>query len=319
MTEPGESNEISAPTDIFQPLGFGNMLERVFKICWQNARSFLIVVGLLVVPPNILFAVAFSQLPPELFELQTETGPFAQSTPGYIPDPSELVVPGVIGLVALVLAMIGWAAATGAGYFIAESAHAGAPVEWRVGLKVGLRRLLSILWLAILTGFLMLLVFGVIFAPGLVAVIAVQDVSSILVVILMFLLALGSILCLWVFWAPAPAALITERIRGSKALRRSYRLVKDNFWWTAAVLFVMFAAAWFIGSIITGPTSILSLTGAGNPSLILSLSMAANIISMFVTLPLQVTVTALVYIDARVRKENLTPQLLREELQNSLR
>lgn len=318
MTDPGGNNDLTAAPDIFQPLGFGNILERVFKICWQNARSFLIVVGLLVVPPNVLFVLAFLQLPPELLQ-QTQSDPFASTTPEFGFNPAELVVPGALILVSIVLAIIGWAAAAGAGCFIAESAHAGAPTDWRASLKVGGRRLLSVMWITILTGLLLLVVFGVIFAPGLVAVIAVQDVSSILLVILMFILGLGSMLSLYVFIAPAPAVAVTEGIGGSKALRRSYRLVKGNFFWIAAVLFVMLAAGWFIGSIFTGPASVMSFTGAGNPTMNLSVSMVANVLSMFVTLPLQVTVLALLYVDARVRKENLTPQLLRDELQNSLR
>jgi hypothetical protein len=315
-----EGHTVPTPTpDSFRSLGFGDVLERVFKICWQNAKSFSIVIALLVVPPNILFILAIAQLPTELFE-PAQSGPFAQTPPGYSFDPGDLLVPGIVALVGFVLAVIGWACATAACYFIVESAYAGISTEWKRCLRAGAKRILSILWLAILTGLLLFLVFAVIFAPGLVAVIIARDFSSILLLILMFLLGLGALLALWVYWAPAPAVVITERIGGSKALRRSFQLVRGNFWWIAGVLFVMLVTGWVLGSLFSVPASLMSFAaGAVNPVLDLAVQLGAGTLSVFITLPLQVAVTALLYIDARVRKEAYTPVLLRSELQNSLR
>jgi hypothetical protein len=317
MTEPGVDIAQTRTEDFFKPLGFGDLLERAFRICWQNAKSFVVVVAALVVPPNILFVVALALLPPEIF-VQDPNNPI-------LVDPTSIeterfLLPLILAAVALVTAMIGWAAANAAAFYIAAGAHVGQPVPLKRALKAGLRRLHSVLWVLILSGLLPFLAFALVFAPGLVSVLIVQDVSSFIVFFVMILLAVASAVTLWVLLALSIPTLVAEGTRGTTALRRSYRLVKSNFWWTAGVILVTAVAGWLVGSILSVPAGLGSMAFLGdNPALDLSVRTAANLLSIFVTIPLQITVTALVYIDARAREEGLTPEGVREELHNSLR
>lgn len=318
MTEPGV-DVTPAPEDTsFKPLGFGDILERAFKICWQNKKAFATVIGVFVIPPNILFVIALALLPPELFPAMNN--PLLRDPPALDIDPEALVGPALMGFAALVLAMIGWAAANGAGYFVAAGAHAGEHLGPKVVLKAGLRKLHSVLWILILSGLLPFLTFALVFAPGLVAVIIVQDLSSFLLLFVMTVLAVGASVALWILFSLSVPTVIAEKIKGTTALRRSSRLVKRNFWWTAGVVLASSVAGWIIGSLITAPVAIGSMSAFSDmPALDLSVRTTVNMLSIFITLPFQVTVIALLYIDARFKDEVLTPEQLRTELHNSLR
>lgn len=317
MTEPGVDVSQTPPNTYFKPLGFGDVLDRAFRICWQNAKTFAIVVAVFVIPPNLLFVAALAMLPPEMFASMDGPRPFQDPLPF---DIDELVAPVILGVAAVMLAMIGWAAANGAGYFIAAGAYAEERPAAKVVLKAGLRKLHSVLWVLILSGLLPLIAFALVFAPGLVAVLIVQDFSSFLLLFIMTLLAIASAVALWILLTLSVPTVIAETARGTSALRRSYRLVKSNPWWIAAVILTTMVAGWIIGSLISAPAAIGSMAAFGNNvPLDLTVRTGVNLLSIFVTLPLQVTVFALVYIDARVKDEGLTPELLRTELHNSLR
>ncbi|MEA2447946.1 MAG: hypothetical protein QOK47_1583, partial [Actinomycetota bacterium] len=193
MTEPGAVVNETPTENFFRPLGFGDLLERAFKLGWQNKKAFALIIAVLVIPPNVLLVIALQFLPPELSEFGPGSTPFDGSL-----DPSSFGLPGILALIALIALIIGSAAANGAGYLVAANAHAGAPVTPKVALKSGLRRVPSVLWVLILSGLLPLLVFALVFAPGFVAVLITQDASSILLLLVMTVLAVGASVALWV-------------------------------------------------------------------------------------------------------------------------
>ncbi|OEJ27457.1 hypothetical protein AR457_26340 [Streptomyces agglomeratus] len=130
----------------------------------------------------------------------------------------------------------------------------------------------------------------------------------------------------WVTFSLAPAAVVFESQRPVAALRRSARLVKGS-WWR---IFGISALAWLIatvaGYIVQFPltiigmlTSMPGMAGAGaDPSAGEALTamagyllfiMLGSIISQIIATTYPQVVTGLLYVDQRIRRENLAPAL----------
>jgi hypothetical protein len=160
------------------------------------------------------------------------------------------------------------------------AAHAsiGDPVDIRSSYQWGLRRFGSVLLVSIMVGLIVAVGFILLIIPGLI-----------------FL----------VFLSVSVPALVVEGLRGREALRRSWNLVRTNFWHVAAVVVV--------AAIITGVVSgILSAIGGSNRVV----GAIFNIIGQVITAPYSALVTILLYLDLRARHERLTAEGLRAELQS---
>ena len=311
----------------FEPLGFGNLLERVFKISWHNFKTFAAIVGILVIPATLLFYSSFLAFPWDLIPTGPEGGDIFAQTSGDDFPIGRFVPFGILFIVGLVISMIGGAASTGAAVRTAQLAHAGLPVDARSAIKAGLRRAHSLLWVTLVAAFLALLVFAFVLAPGVTPLVTSGwsegtpnvDVTSVLLFLLMLVVALTVAGWLWLMWLLAPSVVMSEPERGTKALRRSYRLVKGKVFWIGAVVFVAFAAGWTLGSVFTIPSAFFPLSPL-MPGIrgLVAAQLVLGILPMFIYVPLQSSVNALLYVDARVRKEGLTLEAFREELQSSL-
>lgn len=151
---------------------------------------------------------------------------------------------------------------------------------------------------------------------------AFSSIVSILWVVLLVSLAvaIGVLACvlpgIWlgIAFSVAVPVVVVEGLRGSKALGRSYDLVKGRWWATlgrfAVAALLTFAVAFVIGAIVgvgggsVGSTRVAAGSGSfGNIVLQGILQYAANII----VLPFWAAVAAVVYFDLRVRKESFDP------------
>lgn len=151
---------------------------------------------------------------------------------------------------------------------------------------------------------------------------AFASILSILWVVLLISLAvaLGVLACvlpgIWlgIAFSVAVPVVVVEGVRGSKALARSYDLIKGRWWATlgrfAVAALVMFAATFVITAIVgvgggtVGSTRIEAGSASfGNVVLQGILQYAANI----VVLPFWAAVAVVVYFDLRVRKESFDP------------
>ncbi|HWL66384.1 MAG TPA: hypothetical protein VNP73_10460 [Actinomycetota bacterium] len=317
MTDPDGEATSSAPPDELRPLGFGEILERVFKICWSQAKTFLAIVGILIVPANLIFVAAFFVVPPELLAAME---PYSTVEPDIEPYIVRLIAAGVVALVGMLLLMLGTAAATGAAYVAAEASHAGLTITWSQALRTGMRRMFSILWIYFVTGMGLFLSFIIVLAPGLAAIVIDQNVGSILAIVFTTLAAFTVSGWLWLSWIFGAAVVMTEEERGTKALRRSYNLIKGRFWWTGGIVFTAMVIASFLGGIFTLPVAFASFTVLGdNIILDLAVRSIANVLGLLLSFPLQITALALLFVDARVVKEGLSKEQLQTEIQSSMR
>jgi hypothetical protein len=102
-------------------------------------------------------------------------------------------------------------------------------------------------------------------------------------------------------------ALVVEGRRGTKAMARSWELVGGHWWHAFGTLLVAWLVIGVINSVITLPFSDTSWFVQG----------LVAAVATVVTLPYGVLVGVLLYLDLRARKESLTMETLRAELQAS--
>jgi hypothetical protein len=102
-------------------------------------------------------------------------------------------------------------------------------------------------------------------------------------------------------------ALVVEGRRGTQAMSRSWELVGGHWWHAFATLLVAWLLIGVVNAVITAPFG-----GAGW----FVQAVAAAVVTV-VTLPYGVLVGVLLYLDLRARKESLTLESLRADLQAS--
>lgn len=133
-------------------------------------------------------------------------------------------------------------------------------------------------------------------------------------------------LWLWVKFSLAPAVAVIEGAGAVGALRRSAGLVRGSWWrifgCTIAAAAIVAVVGWAIQQVFSIlawiPMSTMDFDAEGSPSEIIA-SMSAvmgfvlvgSIASQAVLAPLQPLVSALLYVDQRMRQENLGPVLAR--------
>ena len=102
-------------------------------------------------------------------------------------------------------------------------------------------------------------------------------------------------------------ALVVEGWRGTQAMRRSWELVGGHWWHAFVTLVVAWLLIGVVNSVLTLPFGDTGWLGQG----------LVSAVATTVTMPYGVLVGVLLYLDLRARKENLTLEALRADLQTS--
>jgi hypothetical protein len=263
-------------TPALRPLAIGEVLDVAIKITFRHARTLALVVLIVVAPAQILSA-AVSVSQPETF-LDVEGSSV----------PSDQDVATTIGAFAaiIVLALLSSTLATGACFKAIVDAYLGSTPSWRSSLAFAARRLHSLIWLSILA-----YVLGAFALLGLI------------------------VLGVWLFvsWTVAVPAMLTEDVRGLKALRRSFRLVRGMWWRTFAIFLLGFILAGVLSSIIQGIVASLSFA-ADSTAAEFVLTSIGGILGALISTPFSAAFITVLYVDLRVRKEGFDLQLLAERL-----
>jgi hypothetical protein len=142
-----------------------------------------------------------------------------------------------------------------------------------------------------------------------------------LVVLYYVLVGVGLLLCIapgvfvGVAWVVAIPALLTEGIRGRKALRRSYRLVKGRWWPSFGLAALALVFAGFISYAVQLLFFVPLLTDAGDSvPVVLVANTLASVTSSALSTPLIAAFATVLYFDLRVRKEGFDLALLAERI-----
>jgi hypothetical protein len=279
--------ESAAPSAVPQlrPLGIGEILDVGIKITvrhfWTLARAVLIVVVPLQLMASIVdLSVAEGTLSSGGANLETDEFGNPQLEPEEIwTFFAAVLVSGVLGLLAQTIA-------TGACFKAVTDAYLGRAPSWLGSTTHVLRRLHSILWISFLTYLLGGLALLACILPG-----------------------------VWLFiaWTVAIPAFLTEELKGRRALGRSFRLVR-NFWWrTFAIIILGSILASVVSGVLVGVLVAVTFTADSTIAFVIA-NFAASVAAGVLTTPFIAAVTIVLYIDLRVRKEGFDLALLAERL-----
>jgi hypothetical protein len=194
----------------------------------------------------------------------------------------------VAAVAAGILTWVGSTLASGACFRAIASAYLGHRTEWRDSFRYAVQRLPSILWVTLLAGLATLLGFILCILPGI-------------------YLAIG--------FALAVPALLTEDVRGGRALGRSRELVRGYWWRVFAVVVLGYLLSGILGGVIQGVVGGISTVNTARDSLVGAIvSIIAGTVSTLVTTPFVAAFVTVLYFDLRVRKEAFDLQLLAERI-----
>ncbi|RJQ77092.1 hypothetical protein D5S17_16555 [Pseudonocardiaceae bacterium YIM PH 21723] len=204
-----------------------------------------------------------------------------------------------------------------------------------LGLAAGvgaLGMLISIIVSVLLNGFLTVIIgravlgreatLGSVLAelrPRLLSLTGLTFLYVLMVVAGLFVCLIGAPI-LWVFGSVAAPILVLERGTILGSLGRSFTLVKNDFWRVTGILLLTFLLSFLVGGLIQTPLTYLGggfngiFTGdptAGLSTTNLVLSTIGKFISETVMAPFTCAVTALLYVDLRMRQEGMDIELAR--------
>jgi len=265
------------------PRSGGKILDLAFNIYFGNVIRLMAAASVVIVPLTILTIVlsviAFGE--PSAFDEigLVDIGDTTRQVDLNLYNTLQIVI-GVVTILSYLLVI-------GVTYTSANAAYLGQEVDVGESVRPAFHKLHSLLWVSILS-----IVFTVL---GLIALI----VGAVVVAVML---------------AVAIPVLMVEDIRGFKACRRSWDLIRKNGWRTFAVLFV---AGIFTGLI----TVIASLVAEGanglaedNINLWIVVTQLLSGLAYLFAAPFSAVVTVVLYYDARIRKEGFDIERLAGEI-----
>jgi hypothetical protein len=260
------------------PRGIGEILSTAFEIYKANAQNLLMIVAIVVVP--LTFISAF--IGGVLFAPETETVlVFGESVETVSARTASAAL--IVALVGVVIGVIINAVLQAAIMRGAAQGSIGDPVDIDASYKWGFARFGSVLLISILVGLAVLGGFILLIIPG-------------IIFLVMFSVAIP--------------ALVVENLRGTDAMSRSWNLVKGHFWHALGLIIVAGIITAVVGGIIG------AIGGAISDNWFVAWIFQA--IAQIITAPFAAIVSVLLYLDLRARREALSADGLRAELNRSV-
>ncbi|PPK97817.1 hypothetical protein CLV92_103352 [Kineococcus xinjiangensis] len=306
-----------------RPLGLGEIYDGAFRAFRQNPRVMVGLSAIVVAITTLVSLVPLALLTSDLAQLGaagdvSDEVAFAQMT-----TMATRSLPGF--LLALVLQFVAITVLNGLLIVAVSRAVLGDRVPlgelWhtargRVWALIGLSMLFTLVYLVLLL---------VALGPG-IALLALDRVGAGVAVLLLSSLA-ALVVGVWAYvrwWSLAAPALLLEGIGVGASLSRSARLVRGSFWRVLGVLLLTGVIVYAVVTAISVPFQVLSLllsgavlvTSGGETSFLSALVQqavigAGTILGSAVAYPFSASVTALLYIDLRMRREGLDVELHR--------
>jgi Membrane domain of glycerophosphoryl diester phosphodiesterase len=275
-----------------RPLGVGEVLDVSINLFFRNFKRLLGVAAVLVIPLTVvIFAL-------DMIALQEASVSDPNAAFYEIGDTTRVlnetryilvsVISAAVGLIAYLLII-------GASFRAVSEAYFDRDASARTSVGYAARRAHSLLWLTIVT------------------VLAIGGGVAVLFFAFSFL---AMIFAFWalVVWSVAIPALMVEDARGTKALRRSFNLVRNSWWRTFGALLVGFV---FVGlfqllaGLVQGAVGTLAEDSVPAYVAVLDITQAASIV---LTAPLQAAIATVIYYNLRVRREGLDIAVLVQRL-----
>jgi hypothetical protein len=257
-----------------RPLSIGEILDVAIKIYLRNAWTLFRVVLVVVAPVEIVSALIQASAATNDGDTTTTS---SHDVALYL---SALGATTILGVVANTVA-------TGASFKAVADAYLGEQPTWRSSLRFALARLHSILWITILSG--IATVVGLVFCivPG---------------------------VYLWIAFAVAVPVLLTEGVKGTRALGRSRALVSDRWWGTFGVVLLGTILAGVVSAAIAGLARLAGGTTDANSVAGFLVNSVSGTLGSMISTPFTAAFVSVLYFDLRVRKEAFDLQLLAERI-----
>jgi hypothetical protein len=304
----GPRPEVKPGVVPLRPLGLGELLDGAVGVLRRYPRPTL----------GLSAAVAVVATAVSVVLLLTAFRPFADVGGGTLDagDPAalEAAVGGaaVGGLLTGVLELLSTAVLTGVLTAVVGKAVLGQAMTLS-GAWVAVRpHLLKLVGLALL---LALIGGGTAFVGVLVGVLVIVALGGVgaLVGVPLILAGLGIGVWLYIRLSLAPCALVLEQLSIGGSLRRSWVLVRGDWWRVFGITLLTFVVALFVGLVIQVPFQLLgygslgALAGGGDAlaTRALLLSSIGSIVVATLVDPFTAGVRALLYVDRRMRAEGL--------------
>jgi hypothetical protein len=191
-------------------------------------------------------------------------------------------------------------------------------------------RLLALIGLSLLSALIVVLVMAVAIVPGVLLLVADMSVGGGLALAGGIVVAIVAAVLIYVRLAFAAPALLLERLGVAAALTRSWRLVAGSWWRTFGILALGAIIAAAINGLVQLPFSLVgnlvgALVGSGDAQslgdvtsgmqIALVITNVGSVLASTVTAPFTAALTALLYIDLRIRREGLDVALARAAAQ----
>jgi membrane-anchored glycerophosphoryl diester phosphodiesterase (GDPDase) len=305
-----------------RPLGLGELFDGAVRTMRQNPRVMFGVSAVLMAVTAVLSLVVL------LLGVRRLTQTLTGAENGLTRD--EVAAAASSGLLTVGVPAVLQALATIVLTGVLILAVSDAVLGRRPSVSDVLHRVGSRIWrllgLSLLTAAFYLVLTVVLAAPGVALILASQEVAG-GIALALAVPALVAVACLlWVRLAFAAPVLLLERVGIGRALRRSWRLTVGSWWRVFGILLLTAVIAVVAGGLLSTPfglvgTVVAEALGGGSPDdgtafrngLLVSQAIAniGSVLASTVTAPFTAAVTALLYIDLRIRREGLDVALAR--------
>lgn len=256
------------------PRGIGELLSTAFEIYKANAQNLLLIVAIVVVPLSFISAFIGGVVFAPDTETITILGESVETVSTRAAG-TAIIVALVGALISVIISAVLQAAIMRG----AAQGSIGDPVDIDASYKWGFARFGSVILISILVGLAVVGGLILLIIPGLIFA---------------------------VMFSVAIPVLVVENRRGTDAMSRSWNLVKGHFWHAVGVIIL----AGIITAVVGGIIGAIGNAISSNWFVVWIFQSVAQII----TAPYVAIVTVLLYLDLRARREALTADGLRGEL-----
>jgi len=298
MEAHGTAATQGGPVPRLRPLSLGEILDVSIKLCIAHGTTLLKTIVFVIVPVQVLATV-----------VMVSTGSADYDVFGEVPenqtnDETNTYLAGQGG--AIVLQTIAVALVTAVCFRVFARAYLVQATDWRASLRFAIKRIPQMLWL----GLLYVLAFA-----GLIALLmvpaAIADTAAVFAVAAVLLF--GLLFWIYISWSFALPALFVEDVRGVKALRRSFALVRKRWWPVFGTVAVGYILASVVSAVAQGVFALVIVAGVDSSSVLAVIVISlAGLVGLALTTPFQAALLLVIYFDLRVRKEGFDLELLAE-------
>jgi hypothetical protein len=214
----------------------------------------------------------------------------------------------VLGVLTWVITLLATSVLTGMLVTVLGEAVLGRTVTWGAAWNRVSGRVPGLVGLSLLAGLVLIAIVLVALLPGIITGLAVGGGEGAAIALIVLGGLVGGVAAVWlgVSWSLAAPAYVLESLGVVDALRRSWRLVRGQWWRVFGVILLGGLIAGIVSAILAVPFSAgASLLAPDDPlgPLPLVLTGIGGVLAATLTTPFSAGISGLLYVDQRIRRE----------------